>query len=957
MSDTITLGPREIDALARIAYAEARGEGAEGMRAVVATVLNRAATGRRDFGGRNIIDVLNHPRQYTPVTRAGSVERLPPAPPEIAREIASFAASFSPETDPTLGATFFNSDGSNRFPSHATIGGHTFHRGYGNQRVEVPTFQASVAEPVMQVLGVEAPSQRNAGSLFYPSASDSALAPTAFGGTARASEIAGVTPPVRPERLAVASGAPFAAPLDRDMYVTSGFGPRQRPTPRSSAFHPGVDLRAPQGTEVRNMREGTVVRATPMRGGAPGRVAVRHSDGSVATYLHANPADVRVGQEVRPGEVIGRVHGKDAYSTGPHLDIRMVDADGRRVNPTPFIDQVFATREQGILTPPPSGDARLARAGVPSDVQVAALDPVIMTDATQAAPPPGTPPTALAFNGAAPPAAPSFFNAAASGGDAFAGVQVSPPPAAPREEQPQMYQSRTGRANEEVLRAAGIPLSPDPAMNAAATFMLENPPLPSSANAAVGPAAYGQAARAQPQAPRFGAGSDLPASGTPAQAAPTRAAPDAVVSRDMRMLDNALTGRGYGRGFGAFDLGGPAAAPGAQIGGFNAEAPIGRMGGFDRPPASGMPDGGARPRTANDMLNDRFREEAGFMPSYGAPGEQAAAPSFDDLTRANQSPVARAQERATVEAPQAPATRAPTARPSVPMAPTFAALEGDPFRGAPRAGPGMPNGRMGNMGDLIGRVAAGLPARVEARPAPHARPASPAVTAAQPAPQRAPQPPAPIARPERVAAPPLPPERPAFIANNPNAPRGIQMVERGAAGVGNFVERNTRGIRSSLNDRYGSYYGGDMFRPSYSGMNDALNFANMDADMRGPGAPNLFDAFQRDFGGMSRGGRFLGSVAGGLVGGLPGAIVGGLTGGLTGERMGFGRDRNAPQQSLLGSMGDGLRNMFGGLGGLGGMPRDGGNEARDPNSNAQRDRAARSAAQREAESWSPGWMG
>ena len=59
MSQTIQLGPREIDALARIAVAEAEIDGTRGMQAVVATILNRAAANKGYFGGTNIIDIIN----------------------------------------------------------------------------------------------------------------------------------------------------------------------------------------------------------------------------------------------------------------------------------------------------------------------------------------------------------------------------------------------------------------------------------------------------------------------------------------------------------------------------------------------------------------------------------------------------------------------------------------------------------------------------------------------------------------------------------------------------------------------------------------------------------------------------------------------------------------------------------------------------------------------------------
>ncbi|MCK8373813.1 cell wall hydrolase [Erwinia amylovora] len=73
---TVQLTQRERDAIARVTVAEAANQGDSGLAGVVYTVLNRLISGR--FGS-SVEDVVNAPRQFEPVTKAGGKwENLPP---------------------------------------------------------------------------------------------------------------------------------------------------------------------------------------------------------------------------------------------------------------------------------------------------------------------------------------------------------------------------------------------------------------------------------------------------------------------------------------------------------------------------------------------------------------------------------------------------------------------------------------------------------------------------------------------------------------------------------------------------------------------------------------------------------------------------------------------------------------------------------------------------------------
>lgn len=98
----------------------------------------------------------------------------------------------------------------------------------------------------------------------------------------------------------------------------------------------GFDFAMPVGTTLRAMRGGTVLRVRKVsspggacyNGGGSGcanyanTVEVRHSDGTVALYMHLSTISVYAGQSVSRGSVIG-YSGNSGYSTGPHLHVQV----------------------------------------------------------------------------------------------------------------------------------------------------------------------------------------------------------------------------------------------------------------------------------------------------------------------------------------------------------------------------------------------------------------------------------------------------------------------------------------------------------------------------------------------------------------------------------------------------------------------------------------------------------
>lgn len=84
------------------------------------------------------------------------------------------------------------------------------------------------------------------------------------------------------------------------------------------APHMGVDIAAPPGTPIKAPAAGTVTLAEKDFFMTGGTVMIDHGYGLSTVYFHMSRLDVRLGQKVAQGQVIGAV-GATGRATGPHL--------------------------------------------------------------------------------------------------------------------------------------------------------------------------------------------------------------------------------------------------------------------------------------------------------------------------------------------------------------------------------------------------------------------------------------------------------------------------------------------------------------------------------------------------------------------------------------------------------------------------------------------------------------
>jgi murein DD-endopeptidase MepM/ murein hydrolase activator NlpD len=137
---------------------------------------------------------------------------------------------------------------------------------------------------------------------------------------------------------------PVRKPIDSELDLQSGFGVRTDPFLGTPALHTGLDLHGETGDPVRATGDGTVI-AAGWNGGYGRTVDIDHHNGVSTRYAHLSSIDVRVGQSVKSGQILGKL-GSTGRSTGPHLHYE-TRLKGEAVDPQKFLRA--GTRLAGAL--------------------------------------------------------------------------------------------------------------------------------------------------------------------------------------------------------------------------------------------------------------------------------------------------------------------------------------------------------------------------------------------------------------------------------------------------------------------------------------------------------------------------------------------------------------------------------------------------------------------------------
>lgn len=124
--------------------------------------------------------------------------------------------------------------------------------------------------------------------------------------------------------------------------LSSGFGMRMDPIYKVRKMHAGVDFSAPIGTPIYATGDG-VIKVMKKTYASGNMIKIDHGFGYYTLYLHMSAFNVKRGQRVKRGEIIGFV-GNTGKSTAPHLHYE-VHKDGKKVNPVHYFFQDLTSDE------------------------------------------------------------------------------------------------------------------------------------------------------------------------------------------------------------------------------------------------------------------------------------------------------------------------------------------------------------------------------------------------------------------------------------------------------------------------------------------------------------------------------------------------------------------------------------------------------------------------------------
>ena len=165
-----------------------------------------------------------------------------------------------------------------------------------------------------------------------------------------------------------------------DLEATGGALPSQSPQGDGFGYiktrgrnHNGIDYPLPLGTPISLIQPGKVADAGFRDNGYGNQVKVNHPGGLSSFYAHLSTINVKSGQVVEPGTVIGKI-GSTGRSTGPHLHFE-VDVNGKRSNPDSYADKLFRFGGNVKVKPKAGGQATSSGASGAVNIELHASQP------------------------------------------------------------------------------------------------------------------------------------------------------------------------------------------------------------------------------------------------------------------------------------------------------------------------------------------------------------------------------------------------------------------------------------------------------------------------------------------------------------------------------------------------------------------------------------------------------
>ena len=137
-------------------------------------------------------------------------------------------------------------------------------------------------------------------------------------------------------KAALLKSIPSIQPIKKEdlKRMASGYGWRIDPFTKKRRRHKGMDFSANRGTPIYATGDGVVKRADNRSTGYGNHIRIDHGFGYVSLYAHLSKYNVKRGQKIERGDIIGFV-GNTGRSVAPHLHYEIFK-DGVKINPLNF---------------------------------------------------------------------------------------------------------------------------------------------------------------------------------------------------------------------------------------------------------------------------------------------------------------------------------------------------------------------------------------------------------------------------------------------------------------------------------------------------------------------------------------------------------------------------------------------------------------------------------------------
>jgi murein DD-endopeptidase MepM/ murein hydrolase activator NlpD len=138
------------------------------------------------------------------------------------------------------------------------------------------------------------------------------------------------------EKEKLLAAIPAIQPINNEdlTRMASGYGWRSDPFTKARKKHWGMDFTAPKGTPIYASGDGKVTRADNKASGYGKHIRIDHGYGYLSLYAHLSNYNVKRGQKVKRGDLIGFV-GNTGRSEAPHLHYE-VWKEKDKINPINF---------------------------------------------------------------------------------------------------------------------------------------------------------------------------------------------------------------------------------------------------------------------------------------------------------------------------------------------------------------------------------------------------------------------------------------------------------------------------------------------------------------------------------------------------------------------------------------------------------------------------------------------